>query len=217
MILRTTPLEGTKLRPTILKGRTLRALPPDRGLLLGVLVAALLLAPACSMRVDDDKEKKGKKVDIETPMGSLHVRNESNVKDIGLPVYAGARLKEKHDGKDASANVSISRSLFGLKVIAAEYESDDPPEKVLDFYRGELKKYGPVLECKGTRGVEMGRGKHDDKDSDELDCDKHSHGDGVELKVGTKERQRIVAVKPRGKGSDFGLVLVETRKREGTL
>ena len=57
----------------------------------------------------------------------------------------------------------------------------------------------------------------DDKGSDQLTCGKAHGGNAVELKVGTKERQHIVAVKPQGSGSEFALVYVQTRGREGTL
>ena len=43
-----------------------------------------------------------------------------------LPVYPGARPKEKdEDGDEKSANVDISTSAFGLKVVAIEYETND--------------------------------------------------------------------------------------------
>ena len=34
-----------------------------------------------------------------------------------------------------------------MKLMVANYESDDAPAKIVDFYRDKLKKYGKVLEC----------------------------------------------------------------------
>src|SRR6185369_14146170 len=110
--------------------------------------AALLALPGCNVNVKKDSEGKEKKVDIETPMGALHVANDPDVRDVGLAVYPGARKKEKGDNDhDSNAHINISSSVFGLKVVAMEYVSDDPPAKLVDYYKDELKKYGSVLEC----------------------------------------------------------------------
>ena len=109
---------------------------------------AVLALPGCSVNVKKDSEGKDKNVDIETPVGGLHVTQGADVRDIGLPVYPGARRKEASDNDhDNSAHVNISTSLFGLKVVAIEYLSDDPPEKLVAYYKDQLKKYGSVLEC----------------------------------------------------------------------
>ena len=52
---------------------------------------------------------------------------------------------------------------FGLKVIAAEYETDDSPEKVKAFYEGKMKTFGDVLVCNGHGGgSDVHMGKHGD-------------------------------------------------------
>ena len=117
-------------------------------LIVGVAFSALMVLPGCNVNVNKDSEGQEKKVDIETPVGQLHVSKAADVRDVGLPVYPGARRKEKSDdGHESSANVNISSSLFGLKVVAIEYLSDDSPEKLIAYYTGQLKKYGNVLEC----------------------------------------------------------------------
>ena len=55
-----------------------------------------------------------------------------------------------------------------------------------------------------------------DKGSHELTCE-GSSGNNVELKVGTKANQHIVAVKPEGKGSSFSLVYVRTHGKEADI
>ena len=87
-------------------------------------------------------------------MAQLHVSKGADVRDTGLPVYPGARRKEKgDDGNESSANVNISSELFGLKVVAVEYLSDDPPEKLVAYYTGQLKKYGNVLVCHTSKNT----------------------------------------------------------------
>src|SRR5437762_10537536 len=116
-------------------------------LVSGALAALLLLALSGCVVSEHTKEGK-KKVDIESPFGGVHVRTEVDAaKETGIPLYPGARPKHDKDNEH-SANVDIGSSFFGLKVVAASFETDDPPDKVLDFYRDKLKTYGNVLECK---------------------------------------------------------------------
>jgi len=173
---------------------------------------------ACSVSVKDH-DGDNSKVDISTPIGGIHVNEDADVRDIGLAVYPGARKKEKtndHDSK--SANVNISSSLFGVKVVAIEYESDDPPEKVLAFYQDQMKKYGRVVQCRtnkhgGDLTVHAG---HKDG-SHEVTCEGDNAGNVVELKAGTEDNQHLVSVEPQGKGTDFALVYILTRGKEGTI
>src|SRR5205823_2655282 len=111
-------------------------------------LALILLFAACSVNVKKDAEGKDKNVDINTPFGGIHVDQKADVRDIGLPVYPGARPKEKNDeGEEKNANVDISTSAFGLKVVAIEYLTDAPMDKLISYYQEQLKKYGKVLEC----------------------------------------------------------------------
>lgn len=196
--------------------RTLHPYTSSR-LFVATMLATLLVFPACSMNVKKDSEGGDKRVDIETPVGELHVSKSADVRDIGLAVYPGARVKEKEEeGQEKSANVNISSNLFGLKVVAIEYQSDDSPDKLIAFYKDQLKKYGKVLECHtSSHGdsahakVEMG--DSEDHESRELKCEGDNQGSRIELKVGTQDNQHLVSVEPRGKGADFALVYVRTR------
>jgi hypothetical protein len=187
-----------------------------------VVFGALLALPACDVNVKKDSEGKEKNVDIETPVGGLHVTKEADVRDIGLPVYPGARRKERSDDNNTnSAHVNISTSLFGIKVVAIEYLSDDPPEKLVAYYKDQLKKYGNVLECHTNDrhpGTNM-NGVDTSGDSKKLKCGDDQNGKTVELKVGTEQNQHIVSIKPSddGKGSDFGLVYIQMRGGKDTI
>lgn len=187
-----------------------------------IVFAVLIALPACSVNVKKDKNGEDKNVDIRTPVGGIHVSKDADVRDTGLPVYPGAHQKERVSGHDDSnANVNISSNLFGVRVVAIEYLSDDPPDKVAAFYKDQLKKFGGVLECHtsnrhGDAGdVDVKLGKQGGQKSDKLTCAQQS-GPTTELKVGTKDNQHIVSISPqdKGKGSDFALVYVQTRGGE---
>jgi hypothetical protein len=189
----------------------------DGRLALGFATLAALLLAGCSVNVKKKENGEDKQVDITTPVGGIHVSKGANVADVGLAVYPGARLKQKEsDGEDKSANVNISGFGFGIKVVALEYQSDESPSKLVDFYKDQLKKYGKVLECH-TSGFDMNTDmKGSDHRSHELTCEGKS-GNNVELKVGTKENQHIVAVKPDGGGSSFSLVYVRTHGKDADI
>jgi hypothetical protein len=174
-------------------------------------LALILVLPACNVKTEKSADGKDKKVEISTPFGGLKVNNDADARDTGLPVFPNSRPKPQEHDNDSSANVNMSFGKFGLKVVVASYLTDAPPDKVLDFYRGEIGKYGKVLECKGGS---IGGFKMDRKDSDkELHCDKEGDSTVVELKVGSQTLQHVVAVKPDGKGSEYSLVYV---RAEGT-
>jgi hypothetical protein len=186
--------------------------------LIGVasVVVAILLVSACSINVKKEKNGDDKQVDINTPMGGIHVSKEVNPEDVGIAVYPGATLKEKGNGEDKSANVNLSSFGFGLKVVALEYESKDSPDKVVAYYKNQLKKYGDVLVCH-TTGMKLNAGiRKQEESSHELTCE-GGGGHNIELKVGTQENQHIVAIEPSGSGSNFSLVYVRTHGKDAEI
>lgn len=181
-----------------------------------VVIASIMLISACSVNVKKEPNGADKQVDIKTIAGGLHVSNQADASDVGIAVYPGARLKEKDsDGSSNSANVNLSGFGFGLKVVALEYTSDDSTDKVLGFYRNELKKYGSVLECH-TNDLNLTMNSHSKGGSNELTCE-DSKGSNIELKVGHNDDQHIVAVKPEGKGSSFSLVYIRTHGKDADI
>jgi hypothetical protein len=180
------------------------------------LLAALLTLPACSINVKD-KDKNGEgHVDIKTPMGDIQVNEQPDIRETGLSLYAGAKPAPKDNGDDKkSANVNISGMGFSLKVVAAEFQSEDSPEKIVAYYNKELQRFGKPIECHGRwNGGDVNTEMHNkDKDKEgakPVSCRDNGKGDSIELKVGTEENQHIVAVKPDGKGTRFALVYVRT-------
>lgn len=185
--------------------------------------SALALAIALGVAspvLSQDPGSKDKSLDVRSSAGDLHVGKDADAKKVGLPLYPGARLKS--NGEDQSqANLSIATDTFGMKLLVANYISDDAPGKVLDFYRDKLKKYGRVLECHSAKlngDVSVPNDDKDSKKSKELKCDENS-GPVTELKVGTDDNQHIVAVEPGEgtKGSNFALVYLHTRGQRGDI
>ncbi len=172
-------------------------------------VALFLLG--CS--IDTEKGDKKNNVTITSPLGNLQVRPEADPRDTGLSVYPNARLKHDSEDDRGRANVNIATPFFGLKVVAISYESDDTPEKLIAYYRKDLARYGKVVECKGDHQGSSAKSKEKNDLKLTLDCDDNG-GEGVELKAGEGERQRIVGIRPRGSGSEFALVYLQLRGQE---
>jgi hypothetical protein len=180
-------------------------------LAVGGLVAALCVLPACSINTNEKGSDGEKHVDIKSPVGDLHVSDQADIRDAGLTLYPGATPAPKENGDDKkSANVNLSFPGFSLKVVAAEFISEDAPEKIIAYYDKELQKYGKPIQCKGAwSGGHVDSSPSKEEASKPVTCDTSS-GDGVELKVGTEGNQHIVAVKPHAKGTRFALVYVRT-------
>jgi hypothetical protein len=179
-------------------------------LLLSALFAVLCVLPACSIDANN-KDKNGEThVDIKSPVGDLHVSEQADIRDSGLTLYPGAKPAPKDDSDDKkSANVNLSLPGFSLKVVAAEFTSDDAPDKIVAYYDKELRRYGKPIQCHGDWSgghVQSSPGK--EEGSKPVSCSDAGSGNSVELKVGTEGNQHVVAIKPNSSGSRFALVYV---------
>jgi hypothetical protein len=171
-----------------------------RSFLAAALVAIALPISACNVDVSRHESDGKADVDITTPVGNVSVRTNVATPDTGLAVYPGARPLQDEDEPESAA-VTVGNSMFGVKVLAAKFESADPQERIIDFYRNELKAYGEVTECRGNVNYRRGRPVCRDK----------LFARDLQLVAGPEDQQHIVSVKPRGDGTEFGLVYVQTR------
>lgn len=191
--------------------------------MLRQMAVLFILAGLALPLFSQDSGANDKNLDIRSSVGDLHMGGDADAKKVGLPLYPGARLKSD-DRNNNQANLSIFTEAFGMKLVVANYASDDAPSKVIDFYRDKLKRYGKVLECHSSKHGGDVDVRDSDNDSDkssskskELKCDEDS-GPVTELKVGTEDNQHIVAVEPgEGKGTHFALVYVHTRGKQGEI
>ena len=177
-----------------------------RSLLLSVSVAVLFIMPMTAQDQDNDKS-----LDVRSPAGDLHVGKDADASKAGLPVYPGAQPQNKENNDPV--NLALSTGSFGMKLIVAKYETDDPAEKVLAFYRDKMKKYGKVLECHST-DEKADFHSDDEKGSKALKCEGDNTGPVRELKVGTEDNAHIVAIQdPQGsKRTTFAVIYL--RKHE---
>ena len=171
---------------------------------------------ACGINVKEKDNGKGDKdVTIQSSVANLHVGKDVKGADTGIAVYPGAKLVEKDDGGSDRANVNISTPFFGLKLVVVKYASDDAPQKLVDFYTNDLKRYGKILQCNKSGSDadwHVGIDSHDKQGhGDQLSCSGDGKGNTVELKVGSNNNAHVVAITPKGKGAEFALVYVHAR------
>jgi hypothetical protein len=188
------------------------------------LAAAMLFSVSRLNAQQTDIRDQDKHLDIRSSAGDLHMGNDADARDTGLPAYPGARLRRDDHDKDGknSANLAISTESFGIKLVVVDYDSDDPPSKLIGYYRDKLKKYGKVIECRTTEhggDIHVNAGKNNSNGSKEVKCDGDNTGNVVELKVGTQDSQHLVSIEPaaKGDGSTFALVYVHTRGKQGDI
>lgn len=139
----------------------------------------------------------------------IYFNAEANGKDVGLPIYPGARPRRDKDEEQSSAKFGLWGSSFAFKLAVVKLESKDSPQKVAAFYKKALAKYGTVLDCASPTSEAEGKGES--KSSNQITCesDKPSPGE-MTFKAGTKEKQHIVGIQPSGAGSVFQLVYLES-------
>lgn len=186
--------------------------------LCGCCFIAILTAPVSAQSQSD--QNKG--FDVRSSAGDMHLGNDVDSHQVGLPVYPGARERKRDENRN-SANLSLFTSAFGVKLVVLNYDSDDAPDKIIAFYRNKLKKYGKVLECRTSKrsgDVNTDTDSDDSQKSKELKCEGDQTGDTIELKAGTEDNQHLVAVSPAengGKGSTFSLVYLRTRGKQADI
>ena len=175
---------------------------------LGFALALLMSSPAPAQDTHNDKN-----IDVRVPAGDLHLGKDADAQKAGLPLYPGARPQQTED--DSPVNLALSTDRFGMKLIVAKYETDDPAEKVLAFYRDKMKKYGKVLECHNTEDKSGSHADTDEKKADQpLKCEGDNSGPVRELKVGTEDNQHIVAIENPKNGKATSFVVIYLRKHE---
>ncbi|MGA7521904.1 MAG: hypothetical protein WBW84_05450 [Acidobacteriaceae bacterium] len=83
----------------------------------------------------------------------LHANGHATAKEIGLPAYPGAKPYKEKDDDSGSADLGMALNSFHFRLQVASYVTPDAADRVLDFYRKPLARYGEVLECDHGRPV----------------------------------------------------------------
>ena len=195
-----------------------------RGFCMAAGMAAVVLA-GCRINVDKGANGEEKKVQVDTPFGGIHVNtDQTTASDVGLPLYPGAILVT-NDDKHKSADVHMGFGEWQLRIRAVSYGTPDDQDKVAEFYKKALARYGDVLTCKNKQPVgtptvtaegltcEDG-GKNVNVNVNDDNGKKGSHFDiheGTELKAGSKRHQHIVGVQDKKEDGKtvFALVVLD--------
>lgn len=152
----------------------------------------------------------------------MHANGQATAKDIGLPEYPGAvPFQDKDNSGAANLGFALNGFHVGLRVVS--YTTSAAPERVLAFYRRPLSRYGEVLECDHGRPVGPLARTHSgltcsDSQNEHVDVNGSDSSSDHELRAGTPEKYRIVAVDGTDaatRRTKFGLVLLELPKSEG--
>ncbi|MBL8513747.1 MAG: hypothetical protein JNJ55_07125 [Betaproteobacteria bacterium] len=140
---------------------------------------------------------------------SIDISSEAHASETGIRAYPGAvKLPGKPDDTD-SARLNFSLGDYGLKVVAVKLTSGDSKERIADFYRTELARFGTVLDC--TSPDPAARDKSSRK-SKALQCDgERAKRNGFLFKAGLKADQRVVSIEPKGDTTHISLVHIELR------
>ena len=180
--------------------------PPAKLAALGVVCGILCFALPLAAQDKPDKEAAGGK---SNKGAGIYFNAEASAKDVGLPIYPGARPHKEKENDSESVKMGLWGDSFAFKLAVLKLESNDSAERVAAFYKKALAKYGTVLDC-GAASAQTGE-KSGSKSSKQLTCedDKPKPGEMM-FKAGTKEKQRIVGIEPNANGSLFQLVYLES-------
>jgi hypothetical protein len=180
----------------------------------GLMVLALAIAHATlsvagrSPSGQDGKQDKDKRGSGKS--AGLILTKDATAEDVGLPLYPGSqRLKEAPD-ESSAVQLGLWGHSGGFKLVVLKLESADSPAQIAAFYRKALSQYGQVLDC-STVAAKPEKAGGDQ--SNAIDCeDDDSVKGGFTLKAGTKDKQHVVAVAPKGNHSKIALIYVENPK-----
>jgi hypothetical protein len=182
---------------------------------VGVIVLGILLAAAPPLGAQDDKDSG--KTESEKGRHSIGfiASEEASAKDVGLPLYPGARRHKDTSDESAAVQFGLWGGDSGFKLAVLKLESNDAPEKVAAFYRKALAKYGKVLDCGDSSKATSEKAKSNS--TNELSCeeDQPDKGEHV-LKAGTKQEQHVVGIKASADLTVFQLVYVMARGSDGS-
>lgn len=170
----------------------------------------------CRVHVDKDSNGQEKTVQVDTPFGGVHVNTDQiSASDLGLPAYPGAETV-RGDDKHKSADVHLGFGEWQLRVRAVSYATPDSPEKVTDFYKKALSRFGDVITCEGKSPVgtptmtSEGLTCADDNKNVKVDNEDFNTHDGLQLKAGSKRHQHIVGFdRPQDGKTRFALVVLD--------
>lgn len=171
---------------------------------------ACILLSGCHVATHNDGANN---VDIKTPFGSMKVKTNSttDTSAIGLAPYPGAIPVADSSDKDGNAaNVNMNFGSFHLGVKTAFFQTPDPQEKVIAFYRKDLAThFGDVIECSGDKTIGTPTRTAQGLTCGDSRSKVNSVLDHLELRAGSEHHQHIVTVEDHEGGTKIGLVSLD--------
>ena len=162
------------------------------------------------LRAQDNEDMGKAKSETGQKGFGIIASKEAGAKDVGLPLYPGARQHKDTSEETPAVNFALWGGNSGFKLAVLKLESNDAPEKVAAFYRKALTNYGKVLDCSASSQVTSEKKKG--ASSNELGCeDEHPESGELVLKAGSKQEEHVVGIKVSGGITLFQLVYVMTR------
>jgi len=189
--------------------RTLRSVTNFSMPMASLAACALWGAVLCSPRALLAQEAPDKESRQGEQSAGIYFHAQANSKDVGLPIYPGARPHKEKGNESPAAKFGVWGGSVGLKLAVLKLESDDSAQKVAAFYKKALAKYGTVLDCGATSPQTTNKDRP--KSSKQLSCEEDKPEPGtMTFKAGTREKQHVVGIQPNGQGSLFALVYLES-------
>lgn len=191
-----------------------------KGIVLAAGVVLVASVVGCRVRTEKDANGEEKNVQVDTPFGGVHVNTDQiTAADLGLPVYPGA-VPVTDDDKHKSADVHMGFGEWQLRIRAVSYSTPDAQDKVVEFYKKAMSRFGDVLTCQGNAPVgtptatREGLTCADSGHHSNFEFNGNKNGipnpNGMQLKAGSKRHQHIVGFEETKDGATrFALVALD--------
>ena len=146
----------------------------------------------------------------------IKINEDATPRDTGLNVYPGATVVPRGKQSDHdTASVDFSWGGYGLKVVAVKLQSKDNRDAIAKFYRGDLLRFGNVLDCSDAAAVARDKLERESGDGLSISCKSIDAKRNAQVyRVGEKHDQRVVSIQPAkgGEGNTISLVHIQVRK-----
>jgi hypothetical protein len=174
---------------------------------LALVTFALVIGAACAPAAGAQDNKK----DDDSFSAGINLSAKADAKDVGLPLYPNSKPHKDKDDDSSSVNFGIFGGSLGVKFAVMKEETDATPEKVAEFYKKALRKYGTVLDCTNAPALTQEQKDANEK-SNTLACDDdHAGKGGFVLKAGKHDDQHIVSVEAGAPATVYALVYMSTK------
>lgn len=177
----------------------------------GLLAALLLCSPPAQAQASGQPANAAE----EGFSAGISVKPGTTFEKLGLPGYPGATFHADpgEDSQKTGASIGVNFGFFGVQVNTMKLRSSDNVDTVAAWYREQLPRLGPVLDCSANGPADPPPLADKQADKQVLRCGSDRAKPGAALfKLGQRSQQRIVAIeKLAAGGTKLTLVRVDTR------